>query len=284
LRLNPTNNAVNAPFAFSLFTKPWTMPLAELGPFVRGLGFDAVELPVRPGFQVMPAEAATQLPEAVRVLGDAGVRITSVAAHPTPALIATVGELGIPIIRTLAPIADHLTFWQAVDLMRAEWDRLLPDLSRAGVTLGIQNHCDRYLTHAMHLWFALRDYDPRWMGAVWDPAHNALQGEDPDLALDIIRPSLTMLSLKNATRRLVGSPLAGAAQWEIFWTTGRQGLADWRRVGQELHTRGWRGNVCLHAEYTHEHLVAEFVREDLIYARSVFAEESLAEPVMRTGA
>jgi sugar phosphate isomerase/epimerase len=161
LRLNTTNDAGNAAFAFSLFTKPWTMPLTELGPFVRGLGFDAVELPVRPGFQVMPADAAARLPEAVRVLGDAGVRVRSVAAHPTPALIATVGELGIPLIRTLAPIPDHLSFWQAVDLMRAEWDRLLPDLSRAGVTLGIQNHCDRYLTHAMHLWYALRDYDPR---------------------------------------------------------------------------------------------------------------------------
>jgi sugar phosphate isomerase/epimerase len=119
---------------------------------------------------------------------------------------------------------------------------------------------------------------------VWDPAHNALQGEDADLALDVIRPSLSMLSLKNATRRLVGSPLADAAQWEVFWTTGRQGQADWRRVARELHRRGWRGNVCLHAEYTHEHLVAELIREDLAYARAVFAEESLAEPVMRTGA
>jgi hypothetical protein len=44
------------------------------------------------------------------------------------------------------------------------------------VTLGIQNHADRYLTHAMHLWHALRGYDPRLVAAVWDPAHNRASG------------------------------------------------------------------------------------------------------------
>jgi sugar phosphate isomerase/epimerase len=284
LRIEPIATRPSEPLTFSLFTKPWSMPVAELGPFVRGLGFDGVELPVRPGFQVIPANVARDLPAAVSVLGDAGVSVRSVAGHPTPALIAAVGELGIPTIRTLAPIPEDQNFWQAVDQMRDEWDGLLPDLERHRVTLGVQNHCDRYLTHAMHLWYALRDYDPRQIAAVWDPAHNALQGEDADLALDTIGPRLAMLSLKNATRRLTHSAADGVAHWEIFWTTGRQGLADWSRIAQELHRRGWSGNVCLHAEYTHEHLVDELVREDLVYARAVFAEAGRREARVLTGA
>ncbi len=34
---------------FSVFTKPWTMPIPELAELVRRLGFGAIELPVRCG-------------------------------------------------------------------------------------------------------------------------------------------------------------------------------------------------------------------------------------------
>jgi sugar phosphate isomerase/epimerase len=225
---------------------------------------------------VIPGSAARELPDAVRVLRDAGVRVRSIAGHPTPALIASAGEAGIPMIRVLAPIPDHQSFWQAVDHMRREWDHLLPDLQRCGVTLGVQNHCDRYLTHAMHLWYALRDYDPTLVAAVWDPAHNALQGEDPELAMDAIGGCLAMVSLKNAAWRCASNSPDGVARWEHFWTTGRLGLANWRRVALELHRRGWAGNVCLHAEYTDEHLVDELIREDLAFAQSIFAQEAVA--------
>ena len=40
--------------SFSVFTKPWKTPLPDLARLVRGLGFDGVELPVRPGYQVLP--------------------------------------------------------------------------------------------------------------------------------------------------------------------------------------------------------------------------------------
>src|SRR5919202_3397806 len=92
---------------FSVFTKPWTMPLPELGHFVRGLGFDGVELPVRPGFQVEPARVARDLPRAVQQLAASDVRITSVATTPIEAAIATCSELQIPIIRVMAPIEDE---------------------------------------------------------------------------------------------------------------------------------------------------------------------------------
>ena len=39
---------------WSVFTKPWKMPIPELGAYVRELGFTGIELPVRPGYQVPP--------------------------------------------------------------------------------------------------------------------------------------------------------------------------------------------------------------------------------------
>ncbi len=46
---------------FAVFTKPWKMPLRELAEFVKSPGFDAIELPVRPGFQVAPERVSENL-------------------------------------------------------------------------------------------------------------------------------------------------------------------------------------------------------------------------------
>ena len=59
---------------FSVFTKPWrTLPLARLGEMVSGLGFDGIEFPLRPGYQVEPENVA-DLPRAA--LESPGQRIT----------------------------------------------------------------------------------------------------------------------------------------------------------------------------------------------------------------
>ncbi len=265
----------DSPFSFNVFSKPWRMPLPELGAFMQRLGVDGVELPVRPGFQIEPGDAGRlrqQMCEAARILADFDIRISSVASEPAPAMIEACAELHVPIIRVLAPIPHHQNFWEAVDDMQRAWDQALPELDRHHVTLGVQNHCDRYLTHAMHLWHVLRRYDPRHVAAVWDPAHNALQGEDADLALDILKDRICMVSLKNARRRRLPATRHGDGGWETYWTRGSEGLADWRQVASELRRRGWSGPLCLHAEYTQEHRVDELIADDLTFARLVFAD------------
>ena len=51
-----------SPILFTVFTKPWREPTIEaLADHVKALGFDGVELPVRPGYQVPPEAVATLL-------------------------------------------------------------------------------------------------------------------------------------------------------------------------------------------------------------------------------
>ena len=71
--------------SYTVFTKPWQKKsLPELARFVSDLGFDGIELPVRPGYQVEPENVAKGLPEAARILGDHGVRIGTVAGPTDP--------------------------------------------------------------------------------------------------------------------------------------------------------------------------------------------------------
>lgn len=256
--------------SFSVFTKPWPrMPLTDLARFVRRAGFDAVELPVRPGFQVEPEQIATALPDAARILAAAGLRIASVATIPTTTAIATCGELGIPIIRVMAEIgADGYTAAEA--RLQEEYAALQPTLRAAGVLLGVQNHYGGYVCHAAGLRALLAPLDPAAVGAIWDAAHNALSGEEAEHAIDIIWSRLCMVNLKNAFWRRITGPEAEAVAWRPYWTSGRQGLASWPRVMGELRRRGYRGTICLTAEYSDEPSVERLITADLAYARALW--------------
>lgn len=261
---------------FSVFTKPWKMPLAELGTYVRDLGFDGIELPVRPGYQVEP-DGVEALPAAARQLAEYGIQIESVAGPTDEPTIAACAEARVPIIRTMVRIDDE-GYLATVDRVQREYDALVPLLDRYGVRIGVQNHCDRWVPHAMGLRHFLAPYDPKHVCAVWDAAHNALNGEDPDLALDIVWSYLAMVNLKNAVWQRTNGPEAEVAQWRHYWTSGRQGLASWPRVVAELERRGYEGVVCLTAEYSDHDATDRLIREDIAFARSLFGAAAEPEP------
>ena len=63
--------------SFSVFTKMWQdKSPTELGEFVRELGFDGIELPVRAGYPVPPESVGRDLPQAAQELRALGVAIT----------------------------------------------------------------------------------------------------------------------------------------------------------------------------------------------------------------
>ena len=115
----------------------------------------------------------------------------------------------------------------------------------------------------------IEDYDPRHVAAVWDPAHCALDGEGPDLAIDILWSHLCMANLKNALWLRQNGPEAEYAEWISYWTSGRQGLASWPAVVAELKKRDYAGVVCLTAEYSDHESVDRLIAEDIAFAKSL---------------
>lgn len=254
---------------FTVFTKPWKDPLPELARKVRGWGFDGVELPVRPGYPVPPEAIATGLPEAVRVFAEHGLRVESVAGPTDERAIAACGAAGVGVIRICLGMRPGERYTDAESRWRREIDAAAPHLARHGVTLGIQNHCGRDLCNAAGLRALLAGTDPKVVAAVWDAAHNALQGEEPEIALDIVWPHLRMVNLKNAVWEKT-SPGGEPARWRTRWVAGRDGLASWPRVAAELTHRGWDGVLCLTAEYDDHAAVDRLIAEDLRFARELF--------------
>jgi len=255
---------------FSVFTKPWKMPIPELGAFVKGLGFDAIELPVRPGYQVLPQNARHDLPRAAKQLADCGVAIASVAGPADEETIVACAEAGVPTIRVMVHV-DASGYLATEARTQAEYEALIPLLDRHGVQIGVQNHCEDFVANAAGLLHLMEGFDPKHVAAVWDPAHCALSGEEPALAIDILWSRLCMVNLKNAIWLRTNGPEAEVAEWSRYWTTGRQGIASWKRVATELKRRNYSGVLCLTAEYDDEASVNRLVAEDIAFAKSLFA-------------
>jgi sugar phosphate isomerase/epimerase len=256
-------------FTFSVFTKPWKMLIPDLARHIRSLGFTAIELPVRSGYPVTPENVGRELTEAVRMFADAGLSVTSIAGPTDEATVAACAETGIRLIRIMVPIGDAGYLAEESETLRM-LESLVPRLDQAGVKVGIQNHYGRYVCHALGLRRLCEPFDPRQIGAIWDAAHTALSGEEPEIAIEIIWDHLAMVNLKNAFWQAASGPETSPTQWHPYWTDGRHGLASWPRVAAELKRRNYAGVVCLTAEYTDEPAADRLVARDLLYAQSLW--------------
>ncbi len=262
----------------TVFTKPWPEKgLSQLADFVAGLGFDGIELPVRPGFQVTPEKVASDLPGAAKIFRERGIAIRSVAGPENEATVRAMGEAGIPILRIMAKIDMKTGYIASIEEMRKRWDSLLPALEKNNVTIGVQNHCDYFVGSAMGLVALIGKYDRRHVSAVLDPAHCGLAGEPDDLAIEVAWPHLALVNLKSGFWRMITGPEVEDVQWKKYWTTGRFGITSWPRVVSELGRRGYKGDYCLTAEYSNPDgtgdlkgdAVDRLIRDDLALARSL---------------
>ena len=271
---------------FSVFTKPWrTLSLEELGALVADMGFDAVEYPLRAGYQVEPSEGATGIVRLCKTLRGSGLSVGSVAAGidvhieegsgrvvgVDEQLFAGCGEAGVPIIRICQSLDRVLDFHANIAAIRRRYDALLPYCEKYNVTLGIQMHYGHDISNAAETFILLKDYDPRYIAAVWDSGHSGLSGNIPRLALDMVWDQLCMVNFKAAYWFRKNGFEESPAQWDVHWTTARHAQGSWKEAVDHLKARGYRRTVCLPAEYSDEARVEAYTREDLCYIKSLFA-------------
>lgn len=264
----------------TVFSKPWKLPLAEMAVAIKKLGFDGVELPVRPGFQVQPENVEKGLPEAIRILGEQGLVIGSVAGPTDEPTIAACAAAGVPIIRTLVKVPEGGSYLAVMNDAIREYEKLLPALETSGVTIGIQNHCNREVSSVMGIRYLVEKFPASAVAAVLDVGHCGLAGEFADLAVDILWDHLCLVNLKNAVWRRTNDEKDETPKFGSFWTLGRDGMGNWKSFIDELKKRKYTGDYCLSAEYSakvgedltgESETLIQMIAEDLVYARSLQA-------------
>ena len=271
---------------FSVFTKPWkTQSLDELGELVHNMGFNAVEYPLRDGFQVQPSDGAKGILNLRKTLAKFDVAVTSIASGidvrvidgkgevigATEGLFAACGEAQVPIVRICQSLNGSLGFHENMDALRKQYDALVPYCEKYGVTLGVQMHCGwADINNSYDSYILLKDYNPKAIAAVWDAGHAGLAGESPRYGLDCLWDNLCMVNFKAAYWQSREKLVNGEKRWDAVWVPGREGMGSWSEAVNYLKSRNYSGTVCLPAEYSDESQIEKDAAEDLKYIKELF--------------
>lgn len=262
---------------FTKFLKGLTAE--QIGETALSLGFSGLDLAIRAGQCVNPANVGAVLPSAMKAWRDRGLTVplatlegfpTDPRKPETEALFAACAEHGIPNVKLgywiwheTKWVGSSLSYWKAVDLIRTDLDALQRLGAKYGIRSLVHTHCDNYYgvnaSAARHL---VNGFDSRYVGIYLDPAHLSVDGEILPMAVDICGEYLHMVAAKNVRYQLSNPADAnGPAVWKHDWCQLSEGLAHWPNALKTLAAAGYNGAISVHGEYSGPEVLPEILEK-----------------------
>jgi sugar phosphate isomerase/epimerase len=220
--------------------------------FLKGAGLDGADLAVRPGYPVTPANAAAELPAAAKRFRDEGLVIGLVTA-PTDLtdsdgaaarnLFEASAKAGVAAVKI-----GYFPYHGQIDAELAEARRRLAGFARLAARTGVRacyhTHSGAMLgNNGAGLRLLLADLDPHHVGAFVDTGHTAVNGGPIRMELDLVRPWLSLLAIKDMLWA------KGKDGWHYHVVPAGDGIVRWVEVGRAVRDCKFNGTVSLHGEY-----------------------------------
>jgi sugar phosphate isomerase/epimerase len=228
------------------------MNARELAQSLKGLGFDGIDLTVRPGGHVDPKRVTAELPVFVDAIRHEGLAVPMISTE----LVSDADPVAQPTLETAARL--KIPFYKTgyyryafVDVrkeLEAAGRQLkgLADLSRRhGMRLGYHNHAGYIGGPVWDFAPFIEALDPATAGYYFDVRHAVVEGGDGGwrTALDLVSPRLSMISLKDFFWEKSGG------SWQQRHCPMGEGMVDWKRFFSMLAKARFHGPVSLHVEY-----------------------------------
>ena len=240
------------------------LTVQRLGRKAAELGYDGIDINVRPGHAIDPTTALAALPDAVRVWREQGLSCPMATApvdfldpHSPEAepMYAACESAGVPRLKMgmwrFNPGDDY---WGSVDAARAALEGFAMLSERHGVQTCYQVHSGPYLgSNCAGLMHLIRDLDPRHVGAYPDTGHIALDGEDWDLGFSMVRDYISVVGVKDAHH--APQPPGRVPPYVARFVKLGSGSVDWRRCLAALRSTGFDGPLSVHTEYSFEEAI-----------------------------
>lgn len=227
---------------------------ADMGRLAAEMGFDGVDLTVRPRGHVLPERVTEDLPRAVQAIRSAGVGVYSLTTsitdpddpHTEP-ILKTAGELGIRIYR--------LGYWSYdLDLpippqlaaFRRKARGLADMNSHYGLSGDYQNHAGaKYVGAAIwDLWDIIRNLDETALGCQFDVRHATVEGATGwPVSLRLIASRIHSVIAKDFVWQ------RGTEGWQPTNTPLGQGMVEFEPYFAALKAAEFAGPVIVHYEY-----------------------------------
>ena len=217
------------------------------------IGFDGVDLTVRPNGHVEPERVEADLPRAAEACAKAEIEIemicTSIgdASLPTTEkILKTASQLGIEYYRM-----DwyHYDETKSIDNNLEYFKALMRDLAALNEHYKIkgayQNHDGTWFgAPVWDLALILRDIDSEWLGCQYDILNASIEGcKSWPLGFEFIAPYIHTIDIKDAVWRRVDDT------WEVDYTALGEGNVDFRKFFQFTSKFNIQVPFSLHVEY-----------------------------------
>ena len=243
------------------FTKFWEdLSVRQLGERARELGYDGLDLAVRDGHALNIDNVTDELPGAVRAWRELGVDCSMISSStdlidPDAADAVTLFEAaaaaGVPRIKMgYFKFTPGDSFEELWSLARRRLDGFERLSRRTGVQTMYHTHSGQCLgSNCAGMRHLLQDNDPRQVGAYVDLGHLAINGEDVQIGLAMLRDRLSAIGGKDARHFPDERPDRRARFADGFVLLG-QGAAEWPEAIALLKAWGFSGPITIHTEYT----------------------------------
>jgi sugar phosphate isomerase/epimerase len=239
---------------FVYFTKTLKdLDIKGLTAFAKDAGLDGLDLAVRAGYPINPDNADAALPEAVKAFKDAGLVVGLVSADTSWAdpeakamrgLFDACAKAEIPAIKM-----GYFAYKGGVDDALKEARERMAGFAKLAektkVRVCYHTHSGNYLgNNGASLRLLLQDLDPHNVGAYVDTGHTAVNGGPIRLELDLVRPWLSLLAIKDMLWQKDDKK-----GWDHHVVPAGDGIVRWDDVARGVKECKFNGTISLHAEY-----------------------------------
>ena len=269
------------------------LSVEQLGEKTIELGYDGVDICVRPGHPIHVDNVVEALPKAMKVwqgqnltcpLATAATDITDPNAPEVEGLYAACAEAGIPRLKIgFWRFNEREDYWKVIDAARRELEGFSAFSERYGVQTCYQIHSGPCIgSNCAGLMHLIRGFDPQHIGAYPDPGHLLLDGEDWAMGLAMIGDYLSVIGIKDSL--YLSQPDHTPPYVPCFVKMGDGGV-DWHRYLGLLCESGFDGPLTVHTEYRFDESIIrqvgyaettppnleQWAKEDAVYLRNMLS-------------
>lgn len=241
-----------------------TLSILEAGRMMKSLGFDGMELTVRPGGHILPEQVDEALARAVEELKGIGLEVPALVVEIQNARQAyaadvcrAAGRVGATVLRTSSYRYQGFgAIREQIAAARRDVDDLESLGKEHGVRLCIHCHSGDYLSgQGGILSRIVDDVDPRYVGVSLDVGHLTVEGGKSGWrqSIDLLSPRVGIVAVKSFGWFHEVDPKTGERRWNAKVVPLEDGNVQWRRTFELLRQTGWDGDgralVSVHSEY-----------------------------------